>query len=332
MSTSPNGRHCTPAGSPIGDVEVVTICQCRWYVDNSVPVNGRKCRKFFIVEMGRCLIWLRELMAAVGLTHVKPETNHSLMREYLAVALTVAVIAVLCQSCGDDGSEDQSSETPSVSANASESPTPTPSVNLVPPFEGPDRGPAATERTDFRDVPEWELPEPDALPTVPDDETDAIFFPPDTVECADDWVLIQRPSEGFTICHPPDWQTAGDGYVSAGVEDRWYSHGLFKFSDEARSQPEAHVSIYAIPRFARPMVYTRDCPRPYGLTFAGEAAVICPEFPEESPQEDFVSYHVRKGDYDYFINIVPYEMGDDEVFDLAVDIAHTFQLTEISTP
>jgi hypothetical protein len=68
------------------------------------------------------------------------------------------------------------------------------------------------------------------------------------------------------------------------------------------------------------------------MTFAGEPAVICPAFPEESPREDFVSYHVRKGDVDYFINIVPYEIGDEETRDLAVQIAQTFQIIESSTP
>lgn len=251
---------------------------------------------------------------------------------FAVIASTVLIVGTLISACGDDdGGSNNSSPTPSEGPESG-SPTATPSINLTPPLEGPDRGPAATERTDFRDDPEWQLPDPEGLSAVPDDEDGGIFFPPSSVECPAEWALVQRPLEGFSICHPQDWQTAGNGYVSEGAEDRWYSHGIVKFADENRDQQSAHVSVYAIPRFARPMTYTRDCPLLYSMEFAGQPSVICPAFPGEAPEEDFASYHVRRGDMDYFINVVPYEGGGEEAYNLAVQIAHSFQLLEQPAP
>jgi hypothetical protein len=249
----------------------------------------------------------------------------------IAAALFLAsaiVVSALAASCGDDDSGDGDA---SPSPAESGSPTPPPPADLFPPIEGPDRGPAATERTDFRQVEEWQLPEPDELEPVPEDEDDAVFHPPEEPQCDTSWIDKQRPTEGFAICYPPDWQLAAEGFVSEGAEDRWYSVGIIMFADDAREDRDAHVSVYAIPRYARPMVYTRDCPKPYSLTFAGQPAVICPDFPGEGDEERIVSYHVRRGDMDYFIQAVPFEDGPDDAFDTAVQIAHTFRLIEITT-
>ena len=255
----------------------------------------------------------------------------SLTMRRVALVFSVFALGLFVLACGDD---DDVSETgsPTPSEAGTGSATPTPAVILIPPIEGPRRGPPATERTDFREDPEWDLPAPDDLPPVPDDENETIFFPPLSAECPGDWLLIQRPSEGFRICHPSDWQDAGTGYVTDGAEDRWYGQGIVKFADENRDRELAHVSVYWIPRFTRPMTYTRDCPQPFGITFAGQPAVICPEFPDEAPREDFTSYHIRLADVDYFVQVVSFEGGDDASYDLAVQIAHTFQLLEQPAP
>jgi hypothetical protein len=251
---------------------------------------------------------------------------------FAMIASTVLIVGILISACGDDdGGSNNSSPTPS-GGPESGSPTATPSGTFQAPFEGPPRGPVPTERTDFREEPEWQLPEPADLPAVPDDENAAIFFPPSEVACAEEWILLARPSEGFTICYPQDWQTAGEAYVNEGAADKWYSVAMVKFADDTRDNESAHVSVYAIPRYAKPMPYTRDCPRPYSIEFAGQPSVICPAFPGEAPEEDFTSYHVRRGDMDYFINVVPYQGGGDEAYNLAVQIAHTFQLLEQPTP
>ncbi len=252
------------------------------------------------------------------------------------IVLTALVLSclVFIASCGggDGGTGDDDAGTPSVSAGTGTStPTGTPSDPLAPPLEGPERGPAATERTDFREVEEWDLPAPDSVNPVPDDEDGAIYHPPAEPNCPADWQTLARPSEGFSICYPSDWQTAGYGYVTAGQEERWLSVGIVKFLSEARDEQDAHVSVYVIPRHARPMTYTRDCPRPYRLTFAGEPAVICPEFPGQGSEKDFTSYHIRRGDLDYFVQIVPYEGGSDEALDTAIEIAHTFRLIDLQT-
>jgi hypothetical protein len=166
---------------------------------------------------------------------------------------------------------------------------------------------------------------------VPDEETGAMYHPPAEVKCKDEWEQLVRPSEGFSICYPADWQTAGYGYVSAGAEDRWFSVGIVKFTDEKRETQEAHVSVYVLPRYAKPFIYTRDCPRPYSVTFGGQAAVMCPDFPGENSEKYIVSYHVRRGDLDYFVQVVPYDGGSDEALDTAIEIAHRVQFIDIQT-
>ena len=266
------------------------------------------------------------------LTHVSRHHDYSLNMPKLPFVLIAAVISAmtLLGACGGD---DDGGGTPSSSASAgSSTPTGTPSDQIAPPLEGPDRGPAATERTDFRESEEWKLPSPDGVLPVPDDKKDAIYHPPSEPECAADWQSLVRPSEGFSICYPSDWQTAGYGYVTAGQEDRWFSVGLVKFTNDKRDEQDAHVSVYVIPRYARPMTYTRDCPLPYNLTFAGSPAVICPEFPGQGSEKYIVSYHIRRGDLDYFVQVVPYDGGSSDALDTAVEIAHTFKLIDVQTP
>jgi hypothetical protein len=248
----------------------------------------------------------------------------------LASASLAAVVVLSGCGGGDDG--DTPSPSAGTSPDASGSPTQAPGVRSGPPLEGPDRGPAATEKTDFREDPEWQLPEPGGLSPAPEDD-DPIFSPPEDPLCPEGWTQKDKPSNGFGICYPADWEILGEGYVTAGAEDRWYSIGLFLFpGGDETADPLAHVSVYAIPSGARPMTYTRDCPKPYSIKFAGQDAVICPEFPDVAPREDFTSYHVRRGDTDYFIQVVPYEGGSEDDREMAIEIAHTFNLLEQPSP
>lgn len=139
------------------------------------------------------------------------------------------------------------------------------------------------------------------------------------------------------MCYPDSWKIAGHGYVSAGAEARWYSVGIILFDGERQL---AHVSIYAVPQFARPLTYTRDCHQPYRVTFAGVPAVLCPDFPGQPPEARIVSYHVFKNDRDYFINVVPYfrydagsgkytEDVDESALNTAFDIAGTFRFIDL---
>ncbi len=103
------------------------------------------------------------------------------------------------------------------------------------------------------------------------------------------------------------------------------------------------MSIYVVNPYAKPFTYTRDCEQAYRVTFAGEAASLCPDHPGEFPEAKIIAYHVRKGDLDYFLNVVPMlpwdaETGsyrdtwDRDVEAAAIAIAQTFQLTERIMP
>jgi hypothetical protein len=194
----------------------------------------------------------------------------------------------------------------------------------VPPLEGPPRG-AAEDVEDFRDLPEWQLPVPEDLSPPPTDATGAEFNPPaEPAACPDGWSVLARPDERFEVCHPPDWRIEGHGYVSSPGEDRWYSVGIVKWEG---TEQLAHVSVYMFPPGARPVRYTIECPQPYAVTFAGEPAVLCADFPGEGRELRAISYHVVRDEQDYFDNAVPYEGSSQEDLDLALQIAGTFRFT-----
>jgi hypothetical protein len=108
---------------------------------------------------------------------------------------------------------------------------------IGPPLEGPPLGPAASERTNYRDLAGFQLPAPQSLPEPPDSATGQEFRPPAEPRCPEDWRQLQRLTEGFKICHPETWSIQGNGYVSAGFEDRWYSLGLYLFEYGFHSAP-----------------------------------------------------------------------------------------------
>lgn len=254
----------------------------------------------------------------------------------LLVPLSVLVV-LFALACADDDDGGGASATPvgSLPTGATAAPVP-----VVPPMEGPGRGEAVAERTDFRADPAWRMPSPDSVPPA-DDPDDPVLNPPADPECPADWTLIQRPVEGFQICHPSDWTVAGHGYVSSPNEDQWYTMGIFDFVDESQSQRRAHVSIYVLPDFVKPFRYTLDCPEPRSVTLSGQPAVVCPDFPASPPEARIVSYHVFREDYDYFVQVVSYYHYDqssgtytddveEEAFDKALEIAHTFEFTPVT--
>jgi hypothetical protein len=242
------------------------------------------------------------------------------------LALFAAGLSVACGGSGGD-----SSATPTVTQSAGAT-----ARLIAPPFEGPARA-RVLQREDFRQDADWQMPSPDNLPK-PDDTTDPILNPP-APSCPTDWQAIYRTPEGFSVCHPDAWAVDGEGYVSAANQDRWFSVGLFDFTDDSKQHRLAHVSVYAIPPFVEPFRYTIDCPEPKSVTFGGHAAVVCPSFPAVSPEARIISYHVAEGNMDYFVNIVTYfkydastgkytNDTDDDALNMAVQIADTFQLTQ----
>jgi hypothetical protein len=255
---------------------------------------------------------------------------------------------LLTAACGGGGTQEttpvpETTQTPTAPATATPDSglSPSPTVRAIaPPLEGPSRGAAATERTNYRELPEFQLPVPEDLPAPPEGATGPEFQPPAEPQCPEDWQELVRPAEGFKICYPEGWSIEGHGYVSSGAEDRWYSLGLFLFEDAAEL---AHVSIYVVNPYAKPITYTRDCDQAYRVTFARETAVLCPDYAGEFPEAKIIAYHVRKGDLDYYVNVVPqfqYDAASQIYLDTwsqdaeqtGIRIAHTFQFMEIATP
>jgi hypothetical protein len=249
--------------------------------------------------------------------------------ERLLWVLPLAALACFA-ACGgsDDDSPSSNTPTPAASPNSERS---------LPPFEGPRRE-AAIERRDYRLDPDWALPSPAALPT-PAAASDPVLHP-DEHDCPDDWQRLDRPAEGFLICHPPEWPVANAGYVTFPTEERWFGAGIFNFADEARAHELAHVSVYVIPQFARPFRYTIDCADPQRVSLAGQPAVVCASVPVTAPEARIVSYHVSQNNLDYFVNIATYYEFDTatnqytartsaEALATALEIVGTFQLSAV---
>ena len=267
------------------------------------------------------------------------------MRPEAVVALSLVSLGVLfavaCGEGGDAGSASTSTPGMSPTGTPNSADGSSPEVGpFSPPLEGPPRGLAATERTDFWGLPEFALPAPGDLPELAETATGPELRPPAEPQCPEAWQELTRPGEGLSICYPADWRIEGHGYVSAGAEDRWYSLGLFLFQDGTEL---AHVSVYALNRYAKPLTYTRDCEQAYKVAFAGEPAVLCPDFPGQWPEVRIISYHVRKDDLDYFVNVVPrfqYDPKNDAYSDTwseeaeatAIQIAHSFRFIERFSP
>lgn len=246
-------------------------------------------------------------------------------RGSVSIAVLAAAAAVIALACGGGGGEDEGVTMPPVRRDV-----------IAPPLEG-EAPPLSTERINYRLHPDFQLPDPAALPPVPEDAEGREYHPPETPECPEDWELLERPGEGFRICYPADWQIDGHGYVSAGADDRWYSLGIFKFVDENVEQ--AHVSVYMTPPFARPFLYVAECEQAYQVRFDGRLATLCPDLPGKFPEAKIIAYHIREGERDYFVNVVLYYEYDfengrylnswpQELEETAIRIAQSFDLRE----
>ena len=262
-----------------------------------------------------------------------------------AVALSAAI--VLGAACGGDDGGFSETPGPGVSATVAATGSPGPAARprpsggpVTPPLEGPARPNAATTRTNYRELADYALPSPQDVPEPPRDAAGAEFHPPSEPKCPEGWEILRRPIEGFQICYPKEWAIDGHGYVSAAAEDRWYSVGFFLRREGVEV---AHVSVYVVDPFAMPFTHTRDCKKAYRVTFAGEQAVLCPDHTGVPPEVKIVTYHIRRGDLDYYVNVVPqftYDSGagqyldqwDKEAEATAIQVAQTFQLTPILSP
>jgi hypothetical protein len=266
----------------------------------------------------------------------------------LAWLLVTALVVFTLTACGGGSSSASPTSTPTT-VNGSLLPTlePTPGPIrsgaaglIVPPLEGPARGAAVAKREDFRTDPNWKLPTPSSLP-APADKQDPILNPP-APSCPTGWRTLDRPTEGFHLCYPSDWNIDGQGYVASANEERWFSVGVFDFTDSTKVNQYAHVSVYVIPQYTRPFRYTIDCPQAYSVTFAYQPAVVCPSFPATSPEARIISYHVYLSNFDYFINIATYFERDssgnltnnvsDAGLATAVQIVDSFQFEPVAGP
>lgn len=240
-------------------------------------------------------------------------------------------------ACDGDGSLQQGSPTPSDTLT----PTATARPQLVPPFEGGGPQPYVDrQRQNYRENPDYDQPDPDSLPEPGAEQDGPEFKPPKEPTCPDGWEMLDRPWEFFKICFPPDWQIDGEGYVTAGMDDRWYSVGIFKFLPDWSQS--AHVSVYFLRPFSRPpQLFIKECDQAYKVTLDGNPAAVCPNAPGQFPEAKIVHYWVPVGDRWTLINVVPYFEKDpdtgaytdrwsEEDYELAIEIAHTIDFYERS--
>lgn len=252
----------------------------------------------------------------------------------VAVAAALSVVGLAC----DGGGGSSSGATPEATATDSSTPAVEPSP-IFAPMEGPDRTFRAEEPTNYREFPQFALPDPASLPVPSADEDGPEFQPPESPSCPHDWEFLFRPVEGFQVCYPSDWQIAGHAYITGGVDERWYAVGLFRFGEDGREL--AHVSIYVTSPYSQPFLYVTDCQQAYQVKLDGRLASLCPDHPGEFPEAKIIAYHARRGELDYFINVVPileYDSDagryrdswskEDEA--VGIQIAQTFEFIELA--
>jgi hypothetical protein len=216
----------------------------------------------------------------------------------LILATFAAVVAL--SACSDGAPEVR----PGPAPRTTETP-------VFPPLEGPERTFQAQGRTNYREHPDFQLPDPEDLPEPSGDQDGLEFHPPEKPECPDDWEVLSRPPEGFEICHPEEWAIDGHGLVTLGVDDRWYSVGFYLFGEDDRRE-RAHVSVYVTQPYSEPALFVKDCEQAYHVTLDGLPASLCPDFLGEFPEAKIIAYHVRRDDHDYFIQVVPLLEYDEE--------------------
>ena len=258
----------------------------------------------------------------------------------LAMGAAVLLVAVGA-ACGGSGGKDSVATPSPTGATPDEGDDVVPQVSpsaLFPPLEGPERTFRPRERTNYREHPDFQFPDPNDLPAPSDAQQGREFRPPESPNCPEGWEVYARPDDGFRICHPSDWRVDSEGYVNVGVDDKWFSVGLFRYAADGRQS--AHVSVYVSTPFSQPATYLIACDQAYQVVIDGMPASLCPDFPGESPEAKVIAYHIRRGIRDYFINVVPYFefdsaaegylttwRQDDE--ETAIQIAHSFEFLEL---
>ena len=138
----------------------------------------------------------------------------------IGLALVIISAATLLACGGDDGSPSSASPTATQPDNQRD---------LFPPLEGPERL-YADEVINYWEDHEFDLPDPANLPALP--STFSSLAPPEDPVCPEDWINFERIIEGFRLCYPNLYVIEGHGFVTAGVEERWYSVGFFDFEGE----------------------------------------------------------------------------------------------------
>ena len=237
------------------------------------------------------------------------------------LALAGAILAtVTLLACGGDDGGDGGGPSPSVA-----SPTATRPDNLggfFPPLEGPAR-PVAREVVNYWEVSTYDLPDPADLPELPSELS--ALAPPEVPVCPEGWVNLDRPTEGFKLCYPEGYTTEAHGYVTAGVDERWYAVGIFDFDGE---EPLGHVSIYVTGPFSQPFDYVALCDQAYQITIDGEPATVCPAY-DGVGGEKIIAYNLRLGDFDYSINAVPASPDTSGIEDTLLQIVQSFDLIDL---
>jgi hypothetical protein len=253
----------------------------------------------------------------------------------LTAAVAALAATAVFSACG--GGDEESTASPVETGTATPTPflTAVPSVTpRFPPLEGP-RQELPTERTNYREDPSYALPDAEDLPPLPDEYSS--FAPAADPQCPLGWTVFSRPGEGYRICYPPDWQLEVDGYVTPPVDDRWHSIAFMK--KNADGTETAHISVYATTPYARPFLFTADCDQAYNVTLSHEPAAVCPDYPGAPPEVMITAYHLRRGERDYFLQVVPYMQYDESIggypygwseadLETAFEILDSFELIE----
>ncbi len=250
----------------------------------------------------------------------------------IAFAAAVSLIGLACDGGGGSSTVGSPEATGAGSPTVVVEPSP-----VFAPMEGPERTFRATERTNYRELPEFHLPDPATLPLPSADEDGPEFRPPETPTCPEGGQMLYRPSEGFQVCYPSGWRIGGHAFVTAGADDRWYALSLSRLGEDGRER--AHVSIYVTNPYSQPFLYVADCQQAYQVKLDGRPASLCPDYPGEFPEAKIIAYHVRQEERDYFINVVPtfeydsdagryrdsWSKGDEA---MGIQIAQSFQFME----
>ena len=240
----------------------------------------------------------------------------------LAGAILAAVTLLACS--GDDGDDGDDGGSPSPSVVT---PTPTQPDNqrgFFPPLEGLER-PVAREVVNYWEDSAYDLPDPADLPELLPELSS--LAPPEVPVCPEGWVNLDRPTEGFKTCYPEDYATEGHGYVTAGVDERWYAVGIYDFDGDVEL---GHVSVYVTGPFSQPFDYVALCDQAYRTTIDGEPATVCPDY-DGGGGEKIIAFNMRIGDLDYSINAVPSQSAGaaGDIESALLQIVHSFDLIDL---